>query len=67
MTLFGDFDPEDAYDAGDPVDVIARNLARRLERLAAELAARGGRPIDRDRTRVRQLVHDLDALAARLG
>lgn len=65
--MFGDFDPEDAYDAGDPVDVIARNLARRLERLAGDLAARGGRPVDRDRVRVAQLGVDLGALAARLA
>ena len=61
-----DFEPEDAYDAGDPVDVIARNLTRRLEALAAALAVRGGRPDDRDRVRVAQLVDDLAALADRL-
>lgn len=31
MTDFGDFDPEDAWDAGDPPEAKARNLARRIE------------------------------------
>ena len=66
MTVFGDFDPEDSYDAGDPPDVIARNLARRLDALAVDLAARGGRVDRRSRVRLAQLVTDLAALRRRL-
>lgn len=61
-----DFEPEDAYDASDPVDVIARNLARRLELLAVNLAARDGRLDDRDRRRLADLAADLDDLRGRL-
>jgi len=62
-----DFEPEDSYDAGDPVDVIARNLARRLELLAVDLAARAGAIDNRGRVRLAQLVDDLAYLRGRLG
>jgi hypothetical protein len=31
VTDFGDFNPEDAWDIGDPPEAKARNLARRIE------------------------------------
>lgn len=33
MSDFGDFDPEDAWDRGDDVPVLAHNLARRVAKL----------------------------------
>lgn len=65
MSDYGDTEPEDAYDAGDPGDVIARNIARRLELLAVNLAARGNRPTPRDLLRLAHAVADLGALADR--
>lgn len=67
MTVYGDAEPEDAFDATDPVDVIARNLARRLERLAVGLAARGGVLDDRDRVRLDGILADVAFLRGRLG
>jgi len=47
--------------------VIARNLARRLELLAVDLAARAGAIDNRGRVRLAQLVDDLAYLRGRLG
>lgn len=66
VTMMFDFEPEDAWHPDDPVDVLARNLARRLELLAAVLAARGGRPDRRALVRITQLVVDIAHLRARL-
>jgi len=30
MTVFGDYDPDDAWDASDPVDTLLRVLATRI-------------------------------------
>lgn len=67
MTVYGDAEPEDSYDAGDPPDVIVRNLVRRLDLLAVSLAARGNSPAPRDLLRLAQVLVDLDRLRARLG
>jgi hypothetical protein len=66
VTLFGDYEPEDAWDAGDDPARLADNLAARLLLVAAALAL--GDPIgDRLRTRLAQLADDLAFLRGRLG
>ena len=41
MTVFGDNDPEDAYDASDPLDVRAMLAGRVIVSIVAERAAAG--------------------------
>lgn len=79
MVTFGDYELEDAYDAGDPVPVCLGNVARRLELLDGRppvadletLAARlrvvlGRRLDDVDRLRAVGIAADLVTLRARL-
>lgn len=63
--MIGDVDPEDAYDASDPIPVRLAVLGRVV---AAILAERGTHPARADRRRVdalrvlRALVADVEAL-----
>lgn len=43
MSDFGDYEPEDAWDAGDDAKAMATNLIRRLDLLDRE---RGREPLD---------------------
>lgn len=65
--MIGDFEPEDAWHPDDPVDVLARNLARRLEHIAHQLAARGGRADRRTIDRARDLAGDLQHFRNRIA
>lgn len=59
MTIFGDSEPEDAWDPGDPVPVLIDNLLRRLDLL-------DGRPdLSRRSELLGELEERLDALAGR--
>lgn len=64
--MFGDFEPEDAWHPDDPPSVLARNLLRRLEQIAATVAARGERGGERELFRLEQLADDLEHLRRKL-
>jgi hypothetical protein len=59
MSDFGDYDPDDGWDAGDPVDVQLERLGRRI---AWVVDHRDDLP-----ERVQRIVDDLAALRARIG
>lgn len=67
MKPYGDSEPEDAWDAGDPVPVLFGNIARRAIILAIILATLGDDQPDRaTRGRIRALVEHLDFLTDRV-
>lgn len=59
MSLYGDRDPEDSYDAGDPLDVRLDVL----ERIVADLYARDDRRGQRRRDALR-LVDNLEHVSS---
>ena len=59
MTVFGDYDPDDAWDASDPVDVQLRTLATRILWLVTH---RDDLP-----ARVQRIVDDIGRLRERLA
>ena len=60
--VFGDYEPEDAYDAGDRVPALLRNLDRRAEALGEPSLLDA---VADDRARLRELVERVAALRAR--
>jgi len=57
--VFGDYDPDDAWDASDPVDEQLRILARRILWLVDHH--------DDTAARVQRIVDDIDRLRERLA
>jgi len=60
VTDFGDDDPEDAYDVGDPLPLRLRVIARILEDIAAHDDDRVERRRDGVRELLAAIVHELD-------
>lgn len=63
MTVFGDDEPEDAWDAGDPPVIKLGNIARRIALLRAGLDAVA---TPRERLRFEQIDEDLAHVIAEL-
>lgn len=61
-----DAEPEDAWDAGDPLPVLLDNLARRVRLVLVALRLRAVAS-EKVRHRVELIVEDLEMLAARRG
>jgi hypothetical protein len=59
MTVFGDYDPDDAWDASDPVDEQLRILAQRIAWLVDHR--------DDFAARVRRITDDIHRLRERLA
>jgi len=60
MTVFGDYDPDDAWDAGDPVDVQLDVLTRRVLWLVDH------RDADTP-NRIRRIAEDIAAIRRRVA
>jgi hypothetical protein len=65
MTVFGDTEPEDSWDIGDPVDALAANIRRRVAAVIEELQndPPALEPIER---RLLGIWDDLDVIVERL-
>jgi hypothetical protein len=59
VTVFGDYDPDDAWDASDPVDEQLRILAQRIAWLVDHREDLAGR--------VRRITDDIHRLRERLA
>lgn len=64
MIPFGDTDPEDSWDAGDPAAVMLDNIARRLRVL---LGARSPWPSAERAARIDRLFADLATIRERVA
>jgi len=62
MSVFGDYDPDDAWDASDPVDTQLRTLATRILWLVDH---HDDTPELRDR--VQRIIDDMERLRERLA